>query len=151
MDRRGLSNHLLCTLLMWCLNSHLNQMLHTWSMKSHQNRGEGVIWQQSVSSRSRCIFWWGGPPSQSFAEDLPPAEPFRASLTMAGSAESPPCRCTVMSNTSKSEKHYQCVKVITGPTRLKALFHFWVINVNDCVWSIETLLIVVGKCSFCFM
>lgn len=106
---------------------------------------------QSVSSRSRCIFWWGGPPSQSFAEDLPPAEPFRASLTMAGSAESPSCRCTVMSNTSKSEKHYQCVKVITGPTRLKALFHFWVINVNDCVWSIETLLIVVGKCRFCFM
>lgn len=44
------------------------------------------------------------PPSQSSAEDLPPAEPFRETLTMAGSAESPSFCRNVMSNTSKSEK-----------------------------------------------
>lgn len=44
------------------------------------------------------------PPSQSSAEDLPPAETFRATVTTTGSAESLVFCCTVMNNTSKPEK-----------------------------------------------
>lgn len=86
------------------------------------------------------------PPYQSSAEDLPPAEPFRATLTMAGNAESPSFCCTVMSNTSKSEKTLSAYETHRGPARLKPVFHFWIQALNEQLYLNHRLaLVVMGK------
>lgn len=84
------------------------------------------------------------PPSQSSVEDLPPGEPFRDTLTMAGSAESPAFCCTVMNNTSKSEKTLSAYETLHSPGSTQtslSLLGYWCVELqlelNDFIWSID--------------
>lgn len=97
------------------------------------------------------------PPSQSSTEDLPTAEQFRATLTITGSAESQAFCCSVIVESSKSEKTLSAYETHhrAGSTQI-------CLSLLDC-WCVELLVkwmtvsdgeLVAhryGKLTLCFM
>lgn len=83
------------------------QILQMWSIKSTQEKdaSDGSWPEGGIGSRTTCIFGLGTPPPSHLQRISLQMSHSEHHLTIASSAESPSFCCSVMSNTSKSEKH----------------------------------------------